>query len=117
MSDVGEEDSYDVCSICGRENESYGAEDDEFGGANYFTISDHRELWKLDGSRSWHVSGATKIDVFARRIEEDYPRENFELSTMQYKKIFEECKRLLSESDFNLETALKLRAAERFSRS
>ena len=114
LQEVGEEDSYDLCTICGRENESWGMKDDEFGGANYFTVNDHRELWKLDRSRSWNVSGAnsaTKIDTLARYIEKNTKTKDSELSFADYKKVFEECKRLISQPNFNIDTEIDRLAA------
>jgi hypothetical protein len=96
LGEVGEEDSHDICKVCGRENERYGTEENEFGGANYFCIKDHRDLWVLDGSRSWNVSGATNIDRLAKYIEDDLDINKFEKSIADYRRVVEECKRLLN---------------------
>jgi hypothetical protein len=112
MVDVGEENSFDICEVCGRENENWGKEDNEYGGANVFTVKDHKELLKLYADRSSNFKDFNKIDMLAHFVEEEYGvDENYD-SEEEYRIVVKECKRLLSKANLVITKDIERRVQE-----
>ncbi|MCL1876899.1 hypothetical protein FWF74_02625 [Candidatus Saccharibacteria bacterium] len=97
--------SYDICSVCGWEDDDVeGDESTFFGGANFFSLNDHLELWKLTGKKNWKQGDIRKYEDIARDIfheESTYYKEakNGKNEDDAYKNAVEKVKDLIEKEE------------------